>query len=703
MALYEEFEPEPNRLINAHSSYLRSAAYQPVGWYEYGEEAFAEARKQDKPVFLDIGAVWCHWCHVIDRESYDDPEIATYLNELYIPVKVDRDERPDLDARYQTAVQLLSGQGGWPLTVIMTPDGKPFYGGTYFPPEDRHNRIGLKKLLPKLAETYKHRRFELEEVAHGLAERVGKAGVGAVEQRDLTEDTYRRILHGIRTRFNADQGGFELSGPKFPHSSTIELALLQWYSSGEDFWRTVVEKTLTAMGQGGIYDQLGGGFHRYSTDAQWRVPHFEKMSYDNALLLTNYVHAYRATGSEFFLDIANGTLEFLLREFADQKRGGFYSSQDADTSLNDDGAYWTWSYQEIGESLSREEFPVVARYFGITREGDIPETKRNVLAVTESPEHIAQELRISLEEVRQRLEQSLRKLREIRQQRKPPCVDTDKFANWNALCIRALLEAGTLLGKEYATSFALRTADVLINDAYEPDHGIYHAFHTDEGARLPGFLEDQVYTALALLDTFAVNGNPDHLDTARHLFDLCIEQYWDEEHGGFRDVARGIEGLTTTEFLQRSRKVIDDMPSPSANACAALGLDRLWSITHDDRFHEYARKTLETFAGHAPDYGPFAATYGLAALNHLHPPVTVTIIGELGDHTTKELWTAALEAYHPGKIIATFSPDEASLPYPADKQGKPIAYICAGENCAEPAHSADQLTATLRKFGAADV
>lgn len=699
MALYEEFERQPNRLIDAQSAYLQEAAYQPVGWYEFGPEAFAEAKRQDKPVFLDIGAAWCHWCHVMDRESYEDQEIATYLNELYIPIKVDRDERPDLDARFQAAMQLLINQGGWPLTVFLTQDGDPFYGGTYFPPEDRYGRMGLKTVLPRLADYYKNRRLEMVQAARVLTERTAHAGVNMVSAKPVTEEASTQILDGIRSRFDEEYGGFERGAPKFPHAGAIELALLHCYHHREEAWRSMVEQTLTAMALGGIYDQLGGGFHRYSTDASWIVPHFEKMGYDNAQLLSNYVHAYRAFGKNLYRETAEGTLEYIMHSLADTKRGGFFSTQDADVGWNDDGSYWTWTFAEFTEALTPDEAQVLLRYYDVTRDGDMGKTGRNVLHVAVMPEEIARDMHLPVEEIRQRIARGKAKLQAVRQRRKTPRIDTHKYANWNALLISACLEAGALLDREDATAFALRSARVLIDDAYEDDHGIYHEFHTTVGARLPGLFEDQVYTAVALLDAFAASGERDYLLTARHLLDLCILQYWDEENGGFLDIARARGGIAETALLRGSRKVIEDMPTPASNAIAALALDRLWLLTDDDQYHDYARRTLETFATHAPDYGPFTATFGLAVYFHLHPPALATIVGTPGAEDTERLWRAALATYRPGRMVAVYPPDTPGVTYSAGPENSARGYVCAGQVCEKPVSDADALRETLQTIG----
>lgn len=700
MALYEEFEPAPNRLISAQSAYLQSAAYQPVGWYEFGPDAFAEAQRQGKPILLDIGAFWCHWCHVIDRESYENPEIATLINELFIPVKVDRDERPDIDARYQTAVQLLTGQGGWPLTVFLTPDGTVFYGGTYFPPRDVPGHVGFLTLLPRLAETYKHERPALLETARALTKRLARAGLQAAGAGPITEERFQHLAERVRRRFNPDQGGFEHAAPRFSHPSAVELALLQWDVTGEEIWRHIVTRTLGRMGHGGIYDHLGGGFHRYAVDATWSVPHFEKMSDGNALLLENYVHAFRATDDPFLREIADGTLDCILRVFGDHTHGGFFSAQDADTGPNDDGGYWTWTLDEIIHLLNPDEVDVLVRYYGIRREGNMPGTKRNVLHRVVTSEHIAQALELSREEVERRIVSGTHKLGEARNRRKAPAVDTNKYVAWNALLISACLEAGRLLNREDATRFALRSADVLLEGAYDPLQGMYHGFQPGVGARVSGLLIDQVYMARAFLQAFAAGGNSAFLDTARRLMDLCIEAYWDAAAGGFWDTARTSREAAITSILAQPRKSIEDLPTPSPNAVAARVLQRLWVLTGERRYHEFAGKTLEAFAAHAPDFGPFAAEYGLALYEYLHPPMTAIVVGRRDDDRARSLWQAALHTYRPGSLVAIFTPDELQgRPFTAGEGGQARAYVCAGDHCLPPIEEAETLRKTLAEYG----
>src|SRR5580704_16474331 len=384
-----------NRLANSASPYLRSAAHQPVDWHEWGEEAFARARRENKPILLDIGAVWCHWCHVIDRESYENPEIAAMINNLYIPVKVDRDERPDVDSRYQSAISAISGQGGWPLTAFLTPDGKPFFGGTYFPPEDAMGRPGFKRILASIAEAFKTRRTEVDTSAVALEEAVAKSEVFRAARGEFDAGIVDAVVESALHLFDEHNGGFGQS-PKFPHASAVDLLLERYQSTRDPHLLLVADRTLEAMASGGVYDQLGGGFHRYSVDERWCVPHFEKMTYDNSELLKNFLHGYQVTRKPLFRETAEGIISWVSDVLSDQARGGFYGSQDADQTLNDDGDYFTWTLAEVRSALSVEEARAAEIYYDVDPHGEMHHNSaKNVLWVTAGPETIAAELKIS--------------------------------------------------------------------------------------------------------------------------------------------------------------------------------------------------------------------------------------------------------------------------------------------------------------------
>src|SRR5580698_4328732 len=378
-----------NSLSKASSAYLRSAMHQPIQWREWGEEAFAVAQRENKPILLDIGAVWCHWCHVMDRESYDSPEIAQIVNERFVAVKVDRDERPDIDSRYQVAVSSISGQGGWPLTAFLTPDGKPFYGGTYFPPDDHYGRPSFKRVLLSISNAYHEKNDDVVEQAKLVEGAISHAESFAGKSAEFSPAVIEAIVKSALKMFDPQNGGFG-SAPKFPHSAALDLLIDQYVRTGDEKLRGVFVTTLEKMALGGVYDQLAGGFHRYSVDERWIVPHFEKMCYDNSELLKNYVHAYQATGQELFASVARDIIRWMDEWLSDRERGGFYASQDADISMDDDGDYFTWTLDEAKSALNADEFAVAAQFFGIREIGDMHHNPaKNVLHVQSSIEEIA--------------------------------------------------------------------------------------------------------------------------------------------------------------------------------------------------------------------------------------------------------------------------------------------------------------------------
>ncbi|MCH7986378.1 MAG: thioredoxin domain-containing protein [Acidobacteria bacterium] len=604
-----------NRLISEASPYLRSAAYQPVDWYPFSPQAFARAQELDRPILLDIGAVWCHWCHVMDRESYENPEIARLINEMFVAIKVDRDARPDIDARYQRAVQALTGQGGWPLTAFLTPSGKVFFGGTYFPPENRRGRPGLKELLPKLAEAYRTQKDRILAGADETARRLQAYESASAQSGSVTPALLEQLVAALPKDFDSEYGG-GARAPKFPHGAVIRLALDRYAATRDARLREVAEKTLEGMARGGLRDYIHGGFYRYSTDRFWHVPHFEKMSYVQAELLEAFARAYQATGKPLYREAAEGILRYLTDTLSDQTRGGFLATQDADVSLDDDGSYFTWTLAEIKELLSAKEAQAFAAHYGVVTspQRHPPETPdRNVLYQAKSLEEVAAELKLPVEEVRTLVESARGKLRAARRQQKAPFVDPNKFVDWNALVLSAYRYAYEAFGDQAVKEFALRTTDFLLAQAYRPGQGMYHTVF--EGtARTPGLLRDQAYMALALLDMYKISGRQRYLDAARDLMDYALKHFWDPKQGGFFDVAHGEDFV---EILSQPRKEVQDAPLPGANAVAALALDRLFTLTGQERYREKAGQTLAAFAGSAPRLGTFAATYARAVAYHL--------------------------------------------------------------------------------------
>lgn len=689
-----------NRLAEAASPYLRSAAHQPVDWYPWGEEAFQKAKAEDKPILLDIGAVWCHWCHVIDRESYEDPETAEIINARFVPIKVDRDERPDIDSRYQLAVSALSGQGGWPLTAFLTPEGKVFFGGTYFPLEEKYGRPGFKTVLYRVSEFYQKEKEKALKAAEGLHRELERAALSG-GRGELSGELLEAAVQSMERAFDRAFGGFG-TAPKFPHPSAVEFLLTRFMRTRERWLLTMVTATLERMAKGGIYDQLFGGFHRYSTDEKWIVPHFEKMSSDNAELLKNYLHAYQLTGHELFRETALGIIRWVDEVASDRERGGFAASQDADSGLEDDGCYWTWTVEEVEEALpfSPEEAKVLCLYYNIFPRGEMRENpEKNVLYVDMEPEEIAKRMKMPQDRVRKILEEGKRYLLEARKRRPAPSVDKTIYVNWNGMMISAYLEASKALGLKSCKDFALKSLDLLLERAYVPDRGFCHAF-SDGKARIFGLLDDQVQMAQALLDAFEATGERRYLGKAEEVMDLVLRLFWDGINGGFFDTAPNPEGVPP---LRVRNKPIQDTPTPSPNGVAALVLDRLSALTGKGLYRLMAEETLKAFAEMAKGLGLFGATYFLALDFHLSPPVQVVIVGAKGDERTMALHRTALSPYRPGKVVALYDPEEVKgAPLPEVLSGmietaaEPRAYICAGTSCAPPTSDPEQLQEMLK-------
>ena len=695
-----------NRLKDSASPYLRSAAHQPIDWHEWGAEAFARAQTENKPILLDIGAVWCHWCHVIDRESYENPEIAAMINKFYVAVKVDRDERPDVDARYQSAISAISGQGGWPLTAFLTPEGKPFFGGTYFPPEDAMGRPGFKRILMGVAESFKTRRAEVDTSAQALEEAVARAEVFKTARGEFDAGVADSVIESALSLFDAKHGGFG-QAPKFPHASATDLLLERYQSSGDKNLLQVAERTLTGMTQGGVYDQVAGGFHRYSVDERWCVPHFEKMTYDNSELLKNYLHGYQVTGNPLFRETAEGIISWVDAVLSDQERGGFYGSQDADQTLDDDGDYFTWTLAEVRAVLTPEELRVAERYYDVKPHGEMHHNPaKNVLWVASDLQTISRELKISEADTKLLLASAKGKLLTARRERRPvPAIDTTMYVAWNAMFVSAYLEAARVLGRDDCRDFAVRTLDRLLAEAWEESKGFLHRVG---GPRLEGSLDDQTFGIAALLDAYEATLNRRYFDIAERALRLAVERYGDPEGGGFFDRAKDAAPMGGMEIR---RKPLQDSPTPGANSVAVIVLDRLYGFTGEKLYREWAEKTLEAFVGLVPQYGLFAATYGLAAVLHARHSIQVVVLGVAGDSKAAELEKAANEIYRFGKSVLRVTPEtlaSASLApalcetLPHLDAAKAQALICIETTCYPPAADAEKLKELLMRQSAGE-
>jgi uncharacterized protein len=746
-----------NSLSRASSAYLRSAMHQPIQWHEWGEEAFAAAQRENKPMLLDIGAVWCHWCHVMDRESYDDAEVAAIVNEHFIAVKVDRDERPDIDSRYQAAISAVSGQGGWPLTAFLTSDGKPFYGGTYFPPTDGYGRPSFKRVLLSIASAYKEKNGDVVEQAKMVESTIAQAESFAGRSGRVSANIIAAIQKSAFSMFDPQHGGFG-QAPKFPHPSALDL-LIERYARkvkiptsraesaremghpDDDQLRNLITTTLEHMANGGVYDQLAGGFHRYSVDERWVVPHFEKMCYDNSELLKNYVHAYQATGSEFFARVARDIIRWMDEWLSDRERGGFYASQDADISMDDDGDYFTWTLDEARAVLNEEEAQVAALHYDINEVGEMHHNPaKNVLYVRAPVEEIARRMSLSAERVRSLLDSAKKKMYAARLQRPTPYVDKTVYVGWNSMCVSAYLEAAKVLGLDDARRFALRSLDRILAEAWKPrpagstrageapaatqsvptpaeSGGLLHVVaYSDPKAEhrdVSGLLDDYAATTLACLDAYEATADLSYFKFAHTIGDAMIARFFDAVSGGFFDAEPAADGKSLGVLATR-RKPLQDSPTPAGNPMAAIALLRLHHYTGDTAYRDQAEQTLEAFAGIAEQFGIFAATYGIAVLHFLEDPVQVVVIaGDESADASDALTSVASAPFAFNKSVLRFAANQAvagNLPpalaetipnLPQLHSGKSCAVLCSGFTCqppiADPAELGRALESALKK------
>lgn len=684
-----------NRLGSASSAYLKSAAHQPVHWFPWSGEAFEEAQQRDRPILLDIGAVWCHWCHVMDGESYEDPSLAEYLNQNFVCVKVDRDERPDVDARYQRAVQSFTGQGGWPLTAFLTPAGEVFYGGTYFPPEGKYNRPGFRTVLEQVATAFRSNRGQIDRqsaaVRESIAQTLDEAVPGAA-----SEELLDRAVAGMERVFDFRNGGFG-SAPKFPHPAAVALLLRRWLDAPAPRVREMIELKLLAMARGGIRDQLGGGFHRYSTDARWIVPHFEKMSYDNSELLRVYLDAWLVFRRIEFREAASETVRWVKEVLADPE-GGYGASQDADVGLDDDGDYFTWTYDEAAAVLDPAEMEVASACYDIGTAGEMHHNPgKNVLFIAATPDSIAIHTGRSVEEVDRLLQSARARLRSSRANRPAPFIDRTRYTSWNAMMASAMLRAGVLLNDSWAEHHALETLRRIQRENPEPDA----LNHSPEGTG--GLLEDQVHVALAAIDAAETTGESTWLDWAERIMERVWRDYWDSERGGFFD---SVPGSAREGLLPMAAKPVQDAPTPSPNGVAGLVLSRLAEHTMKQSWRERRDALIEAFAGGVADLGLHGATVLLAVDWKLHPAVHLVVTGAAGDVEAERMHRRALATFAPRRVVTRMAggtSDRPAIPAPVqslvgDGAG-PRGYLCVGATCMMPASTDAEWSDRLREAG----
>jgi len=648
-----------NRLSTAHSSYLQKASSQKIDWHPWSEEAFVLAEKEGKPVFLSSGGVWCHWCHVMAQESFYDDEVANLLNSHFICIKLDRDERPDIDRRYQMAVSAMGQGGGWPLSVFLTPEKKPFFGGTYFPPEDKMGRPGFKKVLLAVSKLYLEKRDDVDAYTENM---MNILQASSVQPGEISGALVDEAVKTVLSEYDAKNGGFG-TAPKFPMSGAMELLINRYFISGDRQLHDAVVKSLEAMALGGFYDQLAGGFHRYSTDPAWIIPHFEKMADDNAWLLRNYLFAYGATGIVFFKHIAEETARF-IKDVLGDPHGGFYANQDADVTPDDEGGYFTWTDNEIREILNDEEYEIISLHFLHESGGMHHDTSKHVLFIARSPEEIAEKTGRDVNRVVEILKRSKAKLRDQRLKRETPFIDKAMYASTNGMILSSLLLASRVLEDDGLKNLAIRGLERIMKLRHI-DGRLYHS----EGIK--ALLDDYVYLMDALVSAYETTGNREYAEHAVTLMQTCLDRFWDTENGGFFDSEDHVLGMKI--------KGIEDIPHPSANSICIIVLIRLANITKDQKYMQYAEDSLKAFSDRARDLG-ISGGYFFCALDAYLNTLKMTIHTE----PAHELAKTARAAFHP----------YMSYVYEED-----MRYIipCSGETCYKPIITAKELEDFLKK------
>jgi uncharacterized protein YyaL (SSP411 family) len=631
----------------------------------------------------------------MDGESYEDPELARFLNENFVCIKVDRDERPDVDTRYQRAVQTLTRQGGWPLTAFLTPQGEVFFGGTYFPPDGKYGRPGFRSVLASVVETYRGRRDQVQAQAQAIR-RVLDQHLDESAPGEAGPEMLKAAIDQMVEVFDPVNGGFG-SQPKFPNPGALTLLLHQWYDQPSEQIRTVIDRTLQGMARGGMYDQLAGGFHRYSVDARWIVPHFEKMSYDNSELLKVYLDAHTLFGNEEYAEVARGIVRWVREVMADPE-GGYAASQDADVGLDDDGDYFTWTRDEAAAVLSPEELEVAAAYYDIGTAGEMHhDPGKNVLFVADTVSSLAQRTGKSTDTIEALLHSAQDKLRQARALRTAPFVDRTRYTNWNAMMASAMLRAGAVLDDEWCRTHALLTLTRLRRENHAGDS----VAHTPGG--IQGLLDDQVQTAAAALDAYEATGDHEWLAGSERLMDRVWADYWDSEGGGLFDTARGRS--EEAGLLPARAKPVQDTPTPSPNGVGGIVVARLSALSGDARWKQRSEALVRAFAGRAQELGLYAATYLLAVDWQLNPATHLVVVGHSSDPSASGMHRQALRGFVPRRVVQRLAPERATgMPLPPPllamlaAGGAAKGYACMGPSCSQPASDLASWRETLESL-----
>ncbi|HEY2963939.1 MAG TPA: thioredoxin domain-containing protein [Pyrinomonadaceae bacterium] len=671
-------QPEfTNHLIKESSPYLLQHAHNPVDWYPWGEEAFAKARRENKPVLLSIGYSACHWCHVMAHESFEDEDIAKLMNDLYVSIKVDREERPDLDQIYMNAVQMMTHHGGWPMTVFLTPEGLPFYGGTYFPPQDRYNMPGFPRVLISVAEAYRDRPDDIVETGTSLVNELRRLSEPGGSDHPVEKELLDGAYAGVARSYDSVNGGFG-GAPKFPPAMALEFLLRTHARTGNKEALEMVSHTCEKMAHGGMYDQLGGGLHRYSTDSRWLVPHFEKMLYDNALLSRLYLHYFQVTHEPLAGEIAEGILDYVLREMTDPA-GGFYSTQDAD-SEGHEGKFFVWDINEIRSALGEPDASQFCAYYNVTEGGNFE--GKNILNVNSSAAPPKPE--------------SLHKLFELRETRIKPDRDEKIITAWNGLMLASFAEAGVILGRADYTEAARRNADFILSNLRRD--GLLLRTYKDGVARFNAYLEDYAFLIEGLVTLYETGGEFRWLKEAISLTKRMIEEFWDEEGAGFFFTGKSHENL-----IVRSKDYFDNA-TPSGNSVAAGVLLRLAILTNNQRCRELAQAVFSELADAARRY-PSGFGYALSSVDFLlSSPKEIALAGH-GNQDIKPLLEVVWRNYLPNKVVAHATLDETEAVNAVPLlQNRPLigdratAYVCENYTCQQPVTDRESLAAQLQSL-----
>ena len=669
-----------NRLIHETSPYLLQHAHNPVDWYPWGEDALKKARSENKPILLSIGYSACHWCHVMERESFEDEKIAALMNELFVNIKVDREERPDLDEIYMNAVQMLTGRGGWPMTVFLTPDGKPFYGGTYFPPEDRQGMPGFPRILMGVSQAYRERPQDVEKSVAQIVSALHRMSESRGVTKNIAETIIADSCEKISRAYDAENGGLG-QAPKFPNPGVYELFLRHYHHSKNERYLEMISHTLTKMAQGGIYDHLGGGFHRYSVDPKWLVPHFEKMLYDNAQLLRTYAQAHMITREPLFKSVVEETADYLLREML-HPEGGFYSTQDAD-SEGEEGKFFVWTPEEVTRLLGEEDSEIFCRIYDVSDEGNFED--KNILHPILTTEQASKLFRKEKAEIEALIARAKEKLLVEREKRVKPFRDEKIIAAWNGLALSGLAEAIKVSPAPRFKEALSRTIDFIFSKMFRD--GLLLHTHKDGQSKLLGYLDDYAFIAVGLLDVYEALFDRSALQRSIQLADTIIREFSDENGGGFFYTGKSHEQLVTRT------KPVFDASIPSGNAMATQLLLRLAHITSKEEYFKRAEMVLHACYD-AMESQPFGFAHMLCALDlYLSKPKEIVVVGNLDDSETVALVKQLQQYYLPNKVLQVAHPDERLenlSPLLAGKtqlNGLPTIYVCQNFTCSQPVTS----------------